>query len=170
MKIYKTQKEVEADIIDGILRINGDVKFECNISIEANISARDISAWNITARDITASDISAGNISARDITASDISAGNISALKITARDITARDISAWNISAGNINYYAHCISYQNIQCKRIAGRRINSFHRCLDGELIILPEKRTISIDGKDIEISEESYQAFKKQFQGERK
>lgn len=54
MKIYKTQSEVEKDIKNGCLTIEGDVKFECSISISASI--------NITAGDITARDITAGNI------------------------------------------------------------------------------------------------------------
>jgi hypothetical protein len=37
MKIYKKQEEVEKDIKDGMLIINEDVKFECNISLEASI-------------------------------------------------------------------------------------------------------------------------------------
>ena len=37
MKIYKTQKEIEADIVDGVLKIRGDVKFEVSFSIEAKI-------------------------------------------------------------------------------------------------------------------------------------
>lgn len=63
MKIYKTQEEVEKDIKDGVLLIDGDVKFECSISIDASIRARNITAWDITAGDITAWDINAGNIS-----------------------------------------------------------------------------------------------------------
>ena len=65
MKIYKTQSEVEADIKNGVLAIEGDVKFECNISIEASII---VTNGNITAGDITAWEINAGDINARDIT------------------------------------------------------------------------------------------------------
>ena len=59
MKIYKSQKEVERDVKDGVLAIEGDVRFECSISILASIfvtsgdiTARNITAWDITARDI----------------------------------------------------------------------------------------------------------------------
>ena len=64
MKIYKTQAEVEADIKDGVLAIDGDVKFECSISIEASIvvSSGDINAWDINAGNIDAGNINAGNI------------------------------------------------------------------------------------------------------------
>jgi len=120
MKVYKTQAQVEKDIKNGVLAIDGDVKFECSINIEASINAedinaRDITAWNITARDITASDI-------------------------TASDINARDITAWNINARNINaedilYYAVCFAYQNIKCLSIKSKREVSKHFCLDGEI-----------------------------------
>ena len=64
MKIYKTQSEVEKDIKNGILAIEGDVKFECSISISASIivTAGDIIARNINAGDINAGNINAGNI------------------------------------------------------------------------------------------------------------
>src|SRR3989304_6226159 len=64
MKIYKSQKEVERDVKDGVLAIEGDVRFECSISILASIfvTSGDITAWDITARNITAR-----NITARDI-------------------------------------------------------------------------------------------------------
>ena len=69
MKIYKTQSEVEKDVKNGVLEIQGDVKFECNISIEASIRviAGNINAWDINARDINAWDINALNIAAGDI-------------------------------------------------------------------------------------------------------
>lgn len=58
MKIYKTQEEVEKDIVDGVLNINGDVKFECSINIDTPIIAGDIIAGDIIAWDINAWDIS----------------------------------------------------------------------------------------------------------------
>jgi hypothetical protein len=67
MKVYKTQAQVEKDIKNGVLAIDGDVKFECSISIEASINASDINARNINAWNITARDITAWNINARDI-------------------------------------------------------------------------------------------------------
>jgi len=145
MKVYKTQSEVEKDVKDGILTIEGDVKFECSISILAsikviagNIIARDIKAGNITAKDITAKDINAWNI-----TAWNIDAWNIDAGSITAKDIKAGNINAWNIDARNINaenivYYASCLAYNSIQCISIkAKRKIHAEPICLDGELTI---------------------------------
>ena len=110
MKTYKTQKEVEKDIVDGVLKINGDVTFECNIDIDASINAH-------------------------------------------------------NINANTIEYYAFCIAYETLKVKTIKGRRPNSFHKCLDNEIEYKKDTKTISIDGKDIEISEESFEEFKKQF-----
>jgi len=120
MKVYKTQAQVEKDIKNGVLAIDGDVKFECSISIEASITARNITAGDINARDITA----------RDITAGDINAGDIN-----ARDINAWDINAWDINARDILYYAVCFAYQNIKCLSIKSKREVSKHFCLDGEI-----------------------------------
>ena len=109
MKIYKTQKEVEKDIKDGVLAIKGDVKFECSILIEAKII------------------ITAGNINARDITAWDINAGNITAWDINARDITA----------GDILYYAFCCVYRGIKCLSIKAKRIPSQEPiCLEANIV----------------------------------
>ena len=115
MKVYKTQKEVEKDIKNGVLAIEGDVKFECSISIEASITARNITARNITARDINAWDINARNIN--------------------ARNITAENINAWDITARDISYYAVCFAYNNIKCQSIKARKEASKHFCLDGEI-----------------------------------
>ncbi len=68
MKIYKTQEEVENDIKDDVLGVDGDVKFECSISISAsiqtagNIDAGDINAWSINARNIYDCNIYSFNI------------------------------------------------------------------------------------------------------------
>ena len=163
MMVYKTQAEVEADIKDGVLVVDEEVKFECSISIDAslnirgNINAEDINArdidagninaLNISARDIDARDIDAGNINARDINAEDINArdidaGNINALNISARDIDARDIDAGNINArningGNISFYAVAFACISFKCKSIVGRRHKNKYFCLDGEVEI---------------------------------
>ena len=68
MKIYKTQAEIEADIVDGVLTVNEDVKFECSFSINASLKIEgDIDARNIDAWDIDACNIDAWNINALDI-------------------------------------------------------------------------------------------------------
>ncbi len=153
MKIYKTQKEVEKDIKDDILTIQGDVRFECSISISAsikvdagnidagNINAGDIDAWNINARNINARnidawDINAGDINAWNINARNINAGDINARDINARDINAGDINARDIDAWNILYYAFCCVFNSIKCFSIKAKREK--HQkpiCLDGKL-----------------------------------
>ena len=64
MKIYKTQKEVEKDIKNGMLVVNESVEFKCSINIDASLKiAGDIKAWDINAKDINARDINAKKIS-----------------------------------------------------------------------------------------------------------
>jgi hypothetical protein len=125
MKIYKTQKEVEKDIKDGVLIIQGDVKFECPISIDASIK-------------VIAGNIDAWNIKAWDINACDINARNIKAWKIKAWDINARDINAGGINARNIIYYAFCCVYKSIKCFSWKAKREKYQEPiCLDGQLEI---------------------------------
>jgi len=135
MKIYKTQQEVEKDIKNYMLIIEGDVKFECSIFINANIK---VFCGNITARDITAWDINAWDINARNITAGDITAGDI-----TARDITARKIL----------YYAFCCVYKSIKCFSIkAKREIYKEPICLEGK-IEYKETEEKSLVGEEVEV-----------------
>jgi len=54
MKIYKTQAEIEADIVDGLLKIYDDVKFKVSFKIDASMNVYgNIDAQNIDARDIS---------------------------------------------------------------------------------------------------------------------
>jgi hypothetical protein len=149
MKIYKTQQEVEKDIKDGVLAIEGDVRFECSISISASIK---VTFGNINAEDITA----------RDITARDITARDINARNITARDINAGDINAWDINAGNILYYAFCCVYKSIKCFSIKAKRdIHQEPICLEGKVEI-KDKKPKSLLGKivEVKIDDKSYKA----------
>jgi hypothetical protein len=150
MKVYNAEAQVEKDIKDGVLTINGDVKFECSISISASII---VIAGNITAMDITAEDITARNITARNITAMDITAWNIDAM----------DITAWNITAMDILYYAFCGVYNSIKCLSIkAKREVHGEPVCLDGKLEIKKDEpkntnpTTITIDGATYKLVEE--------------
>ena len=88
---------------------------------------------------------------------------NIDAYNIKAYNIKAYNIDAYNIEAYNISYYAFCVSYGDIICTSIRGRRNNSFHKCLDGKLTIKEETKKIVINGKEIALSLESFEALKK-------
>ena len=62
MKIYNTQAEIDADIVDGVLQYDGDIEitFDC-------VVGGDIDAGNIDALDIKANNIKAKNIKANNI-------------------------------------------------------------------------------------------------------
>ncbi|MBI4181989.1 MAG: hypothetical protein HY520_03410 [Candidatus Aenigmarchaeota archaeon] len=129
-------------IIKGDLVLEEDTRFTERIAVEGSILGKDGKRFSLTVDgDITARDITAGDITTWNITAGNISAWNISAWNITVRDITARDItSQGHISSRNISYYAFCVAYSGIACHSIAGRRKNSFHKALDGEVRIVKE------------------------------
>jgi len=115
MKIYTTQREIEADIKDGVLAIEGDVKFECSFAIKASIVVK-------------------GNITAL----------NINAFNITVHNLIARNITALKITAANISYYAFCNVYLSIKCESIKARRSpHSKPVCLGGNLTITPKVST---------------------------
>ena len=121
MKVIKSQAEAEALVKDGVLTLDESVTFDCSITLSASLKI----AGDISARDISARNISAGDISAGDIRAWDISAGNI----------RAGDIRAWDISAGNISVWAFAIAYFSFKCKSLVARRENHVLKCLDGEI-----------------------------------
>ena len=59
MKIYKSQEEVNKDLVNGSLTVNDSVAFEFDLLvIKGDINAWDINAGNIKAGDINAWDIS----------------------------------------------------------------------------------------------------------------
>ena len=113
-----------------------DLNVEANIDAD-NIEALDINAWNINACNINADNINVNNINAIDLDAWNINANNIKAGDIITGNISACNIEAGNISANNILYGAVCFAYDSIKCKSIKGRRKNSKHFVLDGELIV---------------------------------
>ena len=174
MKVYNTQAEVDADLVDGNLIVDDDVKFEVSVIIAGDINAGDINAGNINAYnidagninacninacninagdinagDIDAGNINAGNINAGNINAGNIIAGNINACNIDAGDINAGDIDAGNINAYDINYFAFCTSYRSIKCTSHKARRNNAHSPiCLDGKLTIKKATKQVTIDG----------------------
>ena len=64
------------------------------------------------------------------------------------RDFNGWDFNGRNFNGGDFNgkkisYYASFIAYNSIKCESIEGRRENSFHKCLDGEIeIVKPEEK----------------------------
>ena len=123
--VINTQEELEALIVDGRIVIDDHLHITCNVRVEADIKAWNIKAWNIKAWNIKAWNINAGNINAGNINAGNINAGNI---------------NARFIDAGHIDYYAVCFAYKYIVCTSIEGRRENSKHFCLDGEIAFKEE------------------------------
>ena len=91
------------------------VKFNFDLEVSTNIVACEIIACKIKAHDIYANDIISE--------------------EIIANDIHAHAINAIDIKANNISYYGVCFAYNSIKCKSIEGRRHNSKHFVLDGEL-----------------------------------
>lgn len=106
------------------------VKFNFDLSVEANIYANDIEARHIICSDINACDIDAWNIAARNIiacniTANDIETENINALDINADKIQAnRNIDAWNITTHDL--FANDINANDILAHNINAWNINA--------------------------------------------
>lgn len=129
VKIYNTQEEIDADIVDGALKYGGDIMITFDCVVNGTIRAWDVLCKNIKAEDINALNIRAGNIN-------------------------AWNISALDIKAGDISYHGFCIAYSSIRCTSHTGRRDNHIIKALDGEIIIEEkEDKTIVIDGVEYEL-----------------
>ena len=139
MKIYKSQKEFEADIKDGVFVSNESIDItNFNLRVDASINV----SWDIYARDINVGHIKAGDIYARNINAKNINAWDVSALDINAwninvRNINAGDINTWDIYAKRVKYYGVAFAHKNIRVQSIKGTRNNSRHFVLDGVIEI---------------------------------
>ncbi len=128
----------DATFFDESLEVHGSILGKngkrYNLTVNGNITAEDITAWNISAKNITAKDISAENITAKNINAKNINAWNITVLDITANDITAKDITALDISARNLDAWdisAKNITARNLDALDISARNIDaSFILC----------------------------------------
>ena len=105
--------------------IKMDVEFTFDLNIKSHIVARNINALCINVLDI-----------------------NVGC--INARNINAGNIGAGNINAGNISYYAVCFAYYDICCISIVGRRNNSKHFVLGGEIIFKQEKKSVTLELTD--------------------
>ena len=120
MKIYKTQAEVESDIKDGLLRVNDNVKIECNISINASIICWDLDCGNLECMDLDCKDLNCWDLN--------------------CWDLNCRNLNCWDLNCMDLSYSAVAFAYESFKCKSIKGRRNNSKHFCLDSEVIIMGE------------------------------
>jgi hypothetical protein len=144
MRVFKNNEELKSLIVEGNITINDDIKCDFDINVEANIKANNIDAC----------DIKAHNIDACDIDAHDIDAHNIDAYDIDACDIDACDI----------NYYAFCIAYKSLICESITGRRSNSLHNCLDGEITIKEKLKELVVNNITFNLNKEQINSIKRQ------
>jgi hypothetical protein len=116
MKIYNTQSEVEADIKDGVLKIDDDVKIECDVNIRASIICQNLNCWDLNCEDLDCGDLNCQNLN-------------------------CWDLNCQNLDCGDLDYYAIAVAYYKSKCESVKGRRSNSKHFCLDSEVIITGDK-----------------------------
>ncbi len=169
-------------VFDESLEVHGSILGKngkrYNLTVNGNISARDMSTWDITARNITADDITADDITAEDIKAKnldtlDISTKNLDTLDISARNITARNLDACNISATNITVdgitanditVSGDITALDITALDITAKNLDAWYikaKNLDTDLIIcekLEQKPGSTLNAKKVINNQSSY------------
>lgn len=90
MKIYNTQEEIDADIVDGVLKSDCSIRITFNCVIKGSLRI---------AGDINAGIIDAWNIKAKNVKAGDIYAWDVDVLGIIAKNIEVKSLKAWSIDA-----------------------------------------------------------------------
>ncbi len=115
MKVIQNNEELKSYIVDGAVKFDEDIICDFNINIDADLKARNIEAGNIKCYNLNAD--------------------TVGALSVYANDMSCWNIDAISINARNISYYAFCIAYKSFVCNSVKGRRNNSIHKCLDGEI-----------------------------------
>ena len=136
MKIYKTQQEVEADIKDGLLKVNDDIKIECNININASIMCRDLDCGYLYCQNLDCWDLDC-----MDLNCGDLNCMDLNCMDLDCKDLNCMDLNCRDLHCGDLSYYAVAFAYESFKCKSIEGRRNNSKHFCLDSEVIITGEE-----------------------------
>jgi len=147
MKIYKTQAEVESDIKDGLLKVNDDVTFDCDINIKAHIICKDLDCRDLNCGNLNCGNLNCGNLNCRNLNCGDLNCGNLNCRNLNCgnlncMDLNCMDLNCWNLNCGDLNcmdlsYYAIAVAYYKFKCKSVVGRRNNSKHFCLDSKIVI---------------------------------
>ena len=132
-KIYRNIKEIENDIQNDILKIKGDVRFECPLNLLSSIEVGgDVFAIN----DVTADRIICGNLHVN----GDLDATSIQAYNITAKNISAGSIDAFNIIGGNsvkaCKIYCNNIKALMLDVDNIIARKDISCDNIICGNII----------------------------------
>ena len=73
---------------------------------------------------------------------------NFNGLNFSGLNFNGENFNGWDFNGRHISYYGWFIAYRDIKCESIKGRRENSFHKCLDGKLIIKdkPENKKVEV------------------------
>jgi len=137
MRIYKTQQEVESDIKDGLLKVDDDVKIECNININASIICWNLDCMNLNCGNLDCRDLNCGNLNCGDLNCGNLNCWNLDCRDLNCRNLDCRDLNCMDLDCRNLSYYAVAFAYESFKCKSIEGRRNNSKHFCLDSEVKI---------------------------------
>ena len=155
MKIYNNEQEVKKDLIDWILKVDGDIKFTFNLRMDIDIIANNIIAEiikdfhvnNIKCEKIIAGEIKCKNIISNDISSPYIIADFIKSNKVESNDVECKKIKAdkidvysiysYHIDVNEIIYYGECIAYKTFKCKSIKWMKENSKHFCIKWEIEI---------------------------------
>ena len=118
-----------------------------NSNVKFDFKGGDFNGWSFTGQDFCG-----GDFNGYDFTGRDFNGGNFNGGNFNGRDFNGGNFNGESFDGRYISYYAWFITYGDIKCELIKGRRENSFHKSLDGKIIIKEEKNVkAQILGEDI-------------------
>jgi len=116
------------ETIEGDLKVKGNILGKggerFNLIVKGNLDCWNLNCWNLNCCDLDCYDLDCMNLNCCDLDCGDLNCMNLDCKE-------------------NVSYYAVCFAYNNIKCKSIEGRRDNSKHFVLDGEIIIDNEEES---------------------------
>ena len=123
-----SKKELRDVCCRNLFLINDNERFDFN--------GRNFDGWDFKGRDFNGGDFNGRDFDGSDFYGSDFD----------GQDFYGLNFNGWNFNGESFNgehisYYVWFIAYGDIKCRSIKGRRKNSFHKSLDGKLIIKEEK-----------------------------
>ena len=108
-----------------------------------SFNGRNFDGWDFNGRNFKGWDFNGVDFHGRNFNGRDFNGWDFNGVDFNGGNFTGR-----NFDGRHISYYGWFIAYGDIKCESIKGRRKNSFHKCLDGNLIIKgkPEDKKVEV------------------------
>ena len=132
--------------IKGDLVLTENTIINDDLTVEGNIRCKG-GKWDLNCK----------NLDCRDLNCWDLNCGDLNCRDLNCWDLNCKNLNCWSLKAKNVSYYGVAFAYHSMEVESIKGRRDNSKHFCLDGEIILKKKiPKEITKNGKVYRLVEE--------------